>query len=388
MPPAVHAPIILPNQKTGVPTAGVVERYVKTEVALLAHPDPAVQKEARKRLVDDGLGGTSLSSEYQTEYARNLNAALLPLFKNPDMRIRLNAAIVLQRAAEKFDNVLLAPAATAAISDQSLPVVIWGVKAARNLVAGNLDLQPAVRNAALLDGVLSAVKRFPTSGAIAEDAYEDFAGTAVTSSKTRSEAAVPYVVALMNARVDAYRQVVPVGGGDPPELPGSPASDGKGVTFLSTRNAWDAAAKSPDGRQQVGRVLMDLGTEMARLAPDLPLRGPGNEEGPRKEDVIDIIRVIGQGAQVLAEREGKADLKKFANDVQTVTAQTGDDVVKDRLTALEGGLKAAKLLAPPRTPPAASTGTDVPVTGSNVAAPTNARPTAAPAAAPPAPAQK
>ena len=92
---------------------------------------------------------------------------------------------MLQRAAEKFDNVLLAPAATAAVSDEALPVVIWGVKAARNLIAGNLDLQPAVRNAALLDGVLSAVKRFPTSGAVAEDAYEDFAGKAITSSKTR-----------------------------------------------------------------------------------------------------------------------------------------------------------------------------------------------------------
>src|SRR5438270_10305426 len=137
MPPAVHAPTILPNQKTGAPAPGVVDRYVKTEVALLAHPDPAVQKEARKR-IDDALaapvGSTSTSVEYQTEFARSLNAALLPLFKNPEMRVRLNAAIVLQHAAEKFDNVLLAPAATAAISDSALPVVIWGVKAARNLV--------------------------------------------------------------------------------------------------------------------------------------------------------------------------------------------------------------------------------------------------------------
>ena len=137
-------------------------------------------------------------------------------------------------------------------------------------------------------------------------------------------------------------------------------------------------------------MLMDLGAEMARLAPDLPLRGVANDDAVHKEDVIEIIRVIGQGAQVLAEREGKADLKKFANDVQTVTAQTGDADVKDRLTALEGGLKAANLLAPPRQPPAGSTatgGTDVAVTGSPVAAPANARPTAAPAT-PPAPARK
>jgi hypothetical protein len=61
--------------------------------------------------------------------------------------------------------------------------------------------------------------------------------------------------------------------------------------------------------------------------------------------------------------------------------------VKDRLTALETGLKDAKLLAPPRPPPAASdstAGRDVAVTGSTVAAPaTGVRgPAAQPARAP------
>jgi hypothetical protein len=185
----------------------------------------------------------------------------------------------------------------------------------------------------------------------------------------------------MNARVDAYRQVVVTPGGDPPELPGSPSSDVKGLTFLTRGNAWDAAAKTPNGRQQVGRVLMDLGAEMARLAPDLPLRAAANDEGARKEDVIEVIRMVGAAAQVVAEREGKADLRKLGNDVQTVTAQTGDDVVKERLTALEGGLKAANLLAPPRPPPAASAATgdsDARVTGSTVASPPTAvRPPAA-----------
>jgi hypothetical protein len=388
MPPAVHAPTILPNQKTSTPTAGMVERYVKTEVALLAHPDPAVQKEARKR-IDDALaapiGSPNTSPEYQTEFAKHLNAALLPLFKNPDMRIRLNAAIVLQHAAERLDNVLLSPAATAAISDPALPVVIWGVKAARSLVVGNLDLLPAMRNTALLDGVLSAVKRFPTSGALAEDAYEDFAGAAVMSpdKKDRAAAAVPYVLALMNSRVDAYRQVTVTPGGDPPELPGSPTADVKGVTFLSTQNAWDGAAKmptdasKPNGRQQVGRVLMDLGAEMGRLAPALPLRAGVNEEGTHKEDAIDVIKIVGQAGQVLAARERNANLKKFADAVYNISAQTADDDLKDRLTALETGLKDAKLLAPPRPPPGASAVTDVPVAGTTVAAPASARPTAA-----------
>jgi hypothetical protein len=391
MPPAVHAPTILPNQKTGVPAPGVVDRYVKTEVALLAHPDPAVQKEARKR-IDDALaapvGSTSTSVEYQTEFARSLNAALLPLFKNPEMRVRLNAAIVLQHAAEKFDNVLLAPAATAAISDSALPVVIWGVKAARNLVAGNLDMLPAARNNALLDAVAGSVKRFPTSGALAEDVYEDFADhDRIAQSNERATAALPYVLAVMNARVDAYRKVEIPASGDPPELPGSPASDIRGVTFLTTGNAWAAAAQMPNGRQQVGRLLMDLGAEMARLAPALPLRAAGTEEGAHKEDAIDIIKVVGSAGQVLAERERNANLKKIADAVFNVTPQMGDDVVKDRLTALETGLKDAKLLAPPRPPPAASdstAGRDVAVTGSTVATPaTGVRgPAAQPARAP------
>src|SRR5690242_10809491 len=178
-PNVTHAPTILPNQKTvttiDAAVKAMIERYVQTEVGLLAYPDSGVVKDAKDRIDRALVGSPPPSAEYQAEFARQLNAALLPLFKHPEMRVRLNAAIVLQHAAEKFDNVLLAPAATAAVSDSALPVVIWGVKASRNLVAGNLDLLPATRNNALLAAVAGAVKRFPTSGALAEDVYDVFA---------------------------------------------------------------------------------------------------------------------------------------------------------------------------------------------------------------------
>src|SRR5437763_1905178 len=83
------------------------------------------------------------SAADESAYATALNNALLPLFRNPDARVRLDAAIVAGRVAGRIGTPqFLAPAALAAVNDKAEPVVLWGVKAAYYIIPHQMDLPP------------------------------------------------------------------------------------------------------------------------------------------------------------------------------------------------------------------------------------------------------
>ena len=251
MPPAVHPPPLSPTIKqSSTPSAAEIDRFIRPEVALLTHPDPKVQSEARRNLeTGAGLPGNApVDLNFQDAYAKSLNAALLPLFKSQDLRVRLNAAIVLQKVAGQMDNARLAPCATAAVTDKAQPVVLWGTKAARTIVPRQLDVIGPARDTALVEGLIKAVDRYPTSGGIVEEVFDDLAGTTMTAkgaSPERHKALLPYLIRLENLRADQYQAVPnPVNEED---LPGAPTADVPVFLFFSSP-VWPSPARRKSSR--------------------------------------------------------------------------------------------------------------------------------------------
>jgi len=116
-----------------------VRKFIKTEVAAMAAGDPAVQTSARRNLVlasHNLVGGkpTPATPAYQQVFGEALNDALAEQLKHADARIRLNAAVTLANVAERMtQGPSLFKAAMAALQDKAEPVVMWGVRGAKDI---------------------------------------------------------------------------------------------------------------------------------------------------------------------------------------------------------------------------------------------------------------
>ena len=100
------------------------------------------------------------------------------------------------------------------------------------------------------------------------------------------------------------------------------------------------------------------------------------------------MRQIGSAASViLAQREGKADLKPAAEAVATLRVGTPATGLTTRLAAFEAALKTAGLLAPPRPKPVAPPEPAPPPAPPGPATAPSKGPAGAPATPAPAPAR-
>src|SRR5690606_24210412 len=117
-------------------------------------------------------GQLTNSFVYKRHYASALNQELSALPDNADLRTRLNAAIVTARVAELVQSSQLSRAARKFMSDEALPVALWGRRATRWILPYEAATALCRANNELLRAIPAAVKAHKESGALVEEAYE------------------------------------------------------------------------------------------------------------------------------------------------------------------------------------------------------------------------
>jgi hypothetical protein len=218
-------------------------------------------------------------------YPPSLAAALMPVVTSGNTRAKLNAAIVLERAAARTASPSLLPAVTALLDDRCDAVALWGVKAARPLIAAG-----GATSSWLAPQVVATVKAHPSSGPIAEEAY------AALLCDPLQPMLVDSILATLQMRISAYGTGVP---------PPSPFAEHQIPAYLIA-TCWPQA--TPAGRM---RILTALGKFTCATAGAV---ADGSSDGA----IVEMARLNAEGLEAIGNRLPSDALVTAAKSLSTL----------------------------------------------------------------------
>ncbi len=234
-----------------------IHQFIQDQVTHLQSADVAAQSTARSKLVAEAARGSTPS--FYTVYAREWSAAASPLMAaTSPLRLRLNVAIVSNVIAENGQTLELEPVVRLVLADKQPSVSLWGVRAARPLIA-QLVLAPptvnggksiaAVNSSKLTAALVAAVKDHAGSdlaGYIATDAYHALVVNEIPGQT--AEKVQPLLPPLVEPILSTLEQRISLYATGPVAVPGA---EREVTTFLSSnyKSANPAIQK---------RVLQDL----------------------------------------------------------------------------------------------------------------------------------
>ena len=303
-----------------------ITRHIDAAVKSLTTDDP--DKQARGR--EDLATGLVIAADPNAQpspvfidaYTTALAKALTPLANHEDMRVRLNAAIVAARVAERAGNDRLAEVAVRFMNDKNPAVALWGVKAARAMLP--MALTKGGDNNPLVKGLIQIVERVMTGAAVTE-VYDAVSLNVITAKPPPGPAvikgAVPVMLRVFRLRVDGYG-VVP-----PPDA----ALDNVASEFLSFGPVWQQMA-APQ-RTEAVQAMADLLSYAAQHAQLL--------EGADRTELITIFKRTGAALQVIGDANKMPAVANAAREVQRIsTGMDGTEIIQ-RVTTLTDALKQA-----------------------------------------------
>lgn len=228
-----------------------IQELVNTQAKRLTSTDPQEVSAAREALVAEvqTMQGQSLSAAFLDAYANVVNQRLQAILQtNPDVKLRLNVAIVAAKVAEKAGNIRLVPVVLDLLKDKNEGVVVWGMRAGKGVAFWEITGRVAANQKSVLaPAVVAAAQRFPASGAVAQAAYDALAVAPSGPNGAGVVAAVvPEMQALLQGRVNQYIK------GTPPE----PLADRVATNYLSSAPVYNAAP--PAANLQTAQLLWDL----------------------------------------------------------------------------------------------------------------------------------
>jgi hypothetical protein len=331
--------------------AGAIQRFVDAAAKNLAGDDADKQSKAREDLsngVQLAAGNTTpLSPVFADAYAGAVAKALAPLTGHEDMRVRLNAAIVNARVAERVGNTRLKDVTGKFINDKTNAVALWGVKAARAMLPAILA-GPNAANDPLLVAMVQAVQR-AHYGPIVTEVYEALGLNVITANPKPPpnviKGAVPEMLQVLRSRVDDYA------GGVPPD----PGIDNTASEFFSFSTVWQQM--TPQQRTDAVQAMTDL---LALAGQHAALM-----EGEERQPLLTVFKRTGSALQVIGDAVKSSALSNAAKEIQRVSTGMDGTEVSTRSTALAAaartafpGLKPAPTL--PVAPPDAAEATGTP----------------------------
>ena len=340
-----------PNVATAVPT---IAGHIKAQVAKMASGDPAAAAQGRDELIDNvSPGRVSPSPAFLAEFARQLDTGIAPALQHENEYVRLNAGIVVAKAAERTDSPALRGATLALLNDKSRNVVLWGVKSARWVI-------PAIlRSAGKADDVLGAVVKAVANhgqgaigGPIVVEAYEALTIDALSNNAKRRPTAamittvIPYMHQLLQQRVLAYQK------GIPPE----PAAESRGTLFLVDGTVW--GLHTPPQRVTSIQAMSDI---IGLAAQHAGAAAAG--------DLADLGYMIGLVSKAIGVVPQNQPIVAQLGPAMKVDARTNATAIQAAVAAVAPALKTVKEFAA-ITPPPAITPAAVPA--NNGTAPTTA----------------
>jgi hypothetical protein len=281
-----------------------IQSFVQAQAQKLASAaDPSAQSAGRDALVkavDD-----QPSPAFLDTYAHLLNDELLKLAENENMRVRLNAAIVAARVAEKANNARLSEAARKFLQDEATPVVMWGMTTAKWVVPAIMADPLQRQNNPLPAELVPALKNHP-AGPIVSDTY-DALGLGIFQNITAVppglDAVIPLMLDLIAYRVDLYTQ----------DIPDEPWADQKAGLFFQNRGVWQSL-KPP---QQVAAIqaLLNLTSVAAQQTK--------NGTDADKEQLVDLVRQLAGSMEIIAgtylQHQGLRQAAQLAGNIDKNT---------------------------------------------------------------------
>jgi hypothetical protein len=293
-------------QDISSPGSQQISDAIKAEFAKLADDtNPDNQTAARDWLVNEATlkdNPSSTSSYYISAYAGALNNAALQQLSKPDTtdRCRLNIAVAVTRILLAAGNKELSPTVLALLKDKTPSVVIWGQRAAGNLLdfllAGNNAADPDRQ--AVFDAVAAAVvanPEPPLGGLIADEAYRAIRPEGRHLANL-SDAALKMVVEA-NVKLQDSRLKLYLAG-----VPEWPDADTSASGFLLSGAVWESM------------IIALAGHRAAQRAGNLD---------PVTVELILVLRHEGVYVQILAQRTLNADqLRSAAGSVAALSPTT------------------------------------------------------------------
>ena len=355
------------NVATAVPQ---ITAWINAQVKTLASGEPAQAADARNQMIDAvSPGRVKPTAAFLAEFARQLDAAIAPALKHESDLVRLNAAIVVARTAERADNAALRGAAMTLLNDKSRFVVLWGMKAARWIVPAMLR-NPAEKPDDLLNAVIKAATAHGVGmigSPVVVEAYDALMLDALDANAKNKptdkaiQTVIPYMQQLLQGRAQLYRA----------GTPSEPLAEQRGTLFLVDRRVWGlhSAAQKMASVQVMSDIIGLAAQQLANAAPE------------HRENLAIMIGRVAAALAVVPETQPVQGQLAAASKID---ARTPADQIAAAVGGVAPALKSIKQFAALTPPPAIAP--PQPATPAAPAAPAQAatQPTTAPTTSAPA----
>jgi len=268
------------------PYINQISTYVQGQVGIIStDADPIQSSRARESLLDEVRGLTPPSADFLNRYSKQLSVSLPPLLAPTNsVRVRLNVAIVVAGVAQASQDAQLAQLVIQELNDPNEGVVLWGLKAAHDILPSTLGVVNL--KAQLISASSKAAQRLGT-GPIISAAYN---ALAIDTNPTPVDLIIA-MQKLLNWRIKQYNVAVP------PE----PPADAVATTFLTERGVW-----SPNIPQQAATVqaLADL---IGAAITDLPAATQEDHD-----ELILLLKKSGEAIYVIGLNNADPSLQAAA----------------------------------------------------------------------------
>jgi hypothetical protein len=312
--------------------AGQIQGFIDNAVAGLSAPSAVAQQQARKSLIDESENHTGgpATPQYQSLYAADVNKALLQGFKanNNNVHFRINAGVVAAEVAARVlrgdgDVAPLSPIVQALLNDKQSAVVLWGMKAAKYVVADGI--QKGANAGVVSKLIVKAMKAHGDVGSIVEEAYNALTFDKLDKVKGNPQFAawvgpiLPDLLDLIAFRAEQYRKL-----GTPP----SPQAERVVSVFLSV-TAFPAVNSNP---ATLNRTLTVMG--------DLTCSAVGSvAAGNTAQELVDTARDDGRFFDTIGAQMQNQPMQVAGKSIADINANTDPTKMTDRCAGLVAALK-------------------------------------------------
>jgi hypothetical protein len=308
-------PADLKNAADVTARVGEIKTFVAAQVANLKNDkDVKAQELARNALIREA--SATASQAFLEAYAAALNQEIQPLAKSPLPRTRLQAAVTLARVANVAKSGQLADAISPFVTDESIAVSIWGMRAAGPTLA---PLAKAGKQSKLPAAIVESVKLHPTSGDLIDEAYRALSlGNQVNPASAAVVGAE--MLRLFQFRVDLYVKTTPP----------RPEADRSAVNFLSLESLWT----SPTGKQLQPQIVQAF-VNFAGLAAQHTGARPETD----RRAFMDKLKGVGSAFTQIGKRLGDPALSAAGDRLSSVKSNASENEFTDAASAVYDAVK-------------------------------------------------
>lgn len=336
---AIGADRLPANIKTsGSPAmfAPQIQSLVDSLAAGLATDDPVTQQNARLTLVNECKNhtGGAASPQYQTLYVGCVNKALLQLLKEKggkNVRLRVSAGVTAAAVAEVVfkdgaDASKLAPTVQELLADKQTAVALWGIKAAKPVIASIIANGGNPTPVSKL--VVKAMQEHGESGPVVEEACSTLTLEHLISVQFKANLGagfdpailtiIPDLLDLIAWRAEQYTN------GNPP----SPQAERVVPVFLSSTAA-GALALNPAVSNRAIKVMGDLTCATVHNVAG----------GNTNADLIEMVRYEGRFFDDLGDKTANPGVKAAGRAIADISDRTDPAKLTARCADLGDALK-------------------------------------------------